>query len=130
MVRRYGHAMVSKQSAAFGVIFALSAVALVQTWLLDDRLKWPVWVWLPFFALLAWAMWQLRDPPNPSAKAFDFNPKRGLLYFLAGFLVFPLLALAEALFGADLSVSSMVLFTTFGSILAGILGSFTEHVGI
>lgn len=122
--------MISKQSLAFGALLLLCVAGLIHTWVLDDRQQWPVWVWLPLLALGLWAMWQLRDPPDPNSKAFDFNPRRGLLYFCAGFLIFPTLTIIEALFGADLSLNSMLLFTVFGSILVGVVGTFTEHVGV
>ena len=73
-------------------------------------------------------MWQLRDSPDPKSRAFDFNPKRGFFYFLAGLLVFPITATIDALFGVDLSLSGMMAFTLFASILAGVIGTFTEHL--
>lgn len=75
-------------------------------------------------------MWTLRELPDPKAKAFDFNPSRGLLYFILGFFIFPIVAIIKAVFGAELSLSSMLLFTLVGSTAAGIVGVFTEHIGM
>lgn len=76
------------------------------------------------------SLWVLRDPPDPKAKAFDFNPRRGAFYFVAGFVIFPVAAVVNAIFGADLSIASMVVFTLVGSCVAGIAGTFTENIGI
>ncbi len=85
---------------------------------------------VPLIVLAGWAAWTFRDPPDPRAKAFDFNPRRGLFYFLSGFVIFPITAIINAVFGAELSLSSMLIFTVAGSVFAGIVGVFTEHVGI
>ncbi|WP_309663172.1 hypothetical protein [Sphingomonas sp.] len=103
---------------------------MIQTWILEDGQHWPVWVWMPLVAIVFWALWVLRDPPDPKAKVFDFNPKRGAFYFLAGLAVFPLVALIDAIFGAELTFNSMLLFTLFSSVLAGLIGTFTEHTGM
>ena len=120
--------MISKQSAAFAIMLVVCGAVLINTWVLHEAYQPPWWVWLPMLVLIFWAMWQFREPVDPKAKAFDFNPKRGLLYFLIGLLVFPVMAIIEALFSADLSLGGMVLFTLFASILAGVVGTFTEQV--
>lgn len=70
------------------------------------------------------------DKRNFSGKMWDFNPRRGLLYFFLGFLIFPFLAAIEFIFGAEISLEGMIIFALIGSVLIGILGIFTEHVGI
>lgn len=92
---------------------------------------------LPSFVILAYIIAlccaifaAFYDKRNFSGKTWDFNPKRGLLYFFFGFLIFPFLAAIEFIFGAGISLEGMIIFTLIGSVLIGILGIFTEHVGI
>jgi len=122
--------MVTKKSLAYVAIFIVCTAGILKAWVLDKQQSWPVYVWLPILLLALWAIWTLRDPPDPKAKAFDFNPKRGLLYFILGFFIFPLVAIINAVFGAELSTSYMLIFTAVGSTIAGIAGVFTEHIGI
>ena len=79
---------------------------------------------------MCWSIWQLREPPDPNSKGFDFNPKRGVLFFFLGFLIFPITFGMDAIFGAEMSVSDMSMMTAGGSVLIGLLGTFTEHVGV
>ena len=119
--------MISKQAVAYTIIGIISVALLIHTWLLGDG-ELPVWVWLPVLGLLAWALWQLRERPERNAKTFDFNPKRGFFFFVAGLFVFPIAAGIEALFGANLTLSGMLVFTLFASLLAAVIGTFTERV--
>lgn len=122
--------MIPKEPLAYLTILILCIAGLIQAWAFEEGQSWPVYVWIPLLAAAFWAVWVLRDPPDPSAKSFDFNPKRGLLYFFLGFFIFPIIALINAIFGAELSLGSMTLFTLVGSVFVGIVGIFTEHVGI
>lgn len=70
------------------------------------------------------------DRKNLPEKTWDFNPKRGILYFLLGWLIFPLMIGADILFGTDFSITRMVMGTFAMSALIGILGTFTENVGV
>jgi len=70
------------------------------------------------------------DRKNLPAKTWDFNPKRGVLYFFLGWVIFPVLIGIEALFGTDFTLSRMVIGTLAMSVLIGILGTFTENVGV
>jgi len=81
--------MISKQSFAYAGIFVVCATGLIHAWILDEGQSFPIYVWLPLLLITFWAFWALRDPPDRSTKAFDFNPKRGILYFLLGLIIFP-----------------------------------------
>ena len=127
---RLNSVMVSKKSLAYVAVLVVGTAGILKAWVLDKEQSWPVYAWLPILLLALWAIWTLREPPDPKAKAFDFNPSRGLLYFILGFFIFPIVAIINAVFGAELSLSSMLLFTVVGSTVAGIAGVFTEHIGI
>lgn len=120
----------SKKSLAYVTVLVVCTAGILKAWVLDKEQSWPIYVWLPILLLALWAIWTLRDPPDPKAKAFDFSPSRGLLYFILGFFIFPIVAIINAVFGAELSLSSMLLFTVVGSTVVGIAGLFTEHIGI
>lgn len=70
------------------------------------------------------------DRKNLPKKTWDFNPKRGVLYFLLGWIIFPLQIAVNAASGGHLALSGMVVFTLAMSVLIGILGTFTENVGV
>ena len=122
--------MISKKALAYVAVAVVCGAGILNAWVFDKEQSWPIYVWLPILLLALWAIWTLRDPPDPAAKTFDFNPKRGLLYFFFGFVVFPIIAVMNAVFGAELSLSSMLIFTAVGSVIAGVAGIFTENVGI
>lgn len=122
--------MITKQRLAYAAIFLVCVATLLKTWVFQGDGSWPPYIWIPITGVVFWALWTLRDPPDPKTKAFDFNPTRGLFYFLLALFACPALALLGAAFGADLSVKSVLLYTAFGSVIAGIAGTFTEHVGI
>lgn len=92
--------------------------------------NWQAWWKLAFvIALCAAIVITFYDRKN-FLEAWDFNPKRGLLYFLLGLIIFPVMVGVDAIFGADLSLSRMVVGTLAMSLVAGILGMFTENVGV
>ncbi|MBS0282923.1 MAG: hypothetical protein JSS15_00735 [Proteobacteria bacterium] len=122
--------MINRKSLAYFGIAILCLAGLVQTWVFREGQSWPIWVWFPLLVIGLSSLWGLRDPPDPKVKVFDFNPKRGAFFFVVGFIIFPVLALIDAVFGAELSLSSMAVFTLVGSIFAGIAGTFTENIGI
>lgn len=70
------------------------------------------------------------DRKNFPEKTWDFNPKRGVLYFFLGWFIFPVLIGVDAVFGTDLTPSGMVLGTLALSVLVGVVGMFTENVGV
>lgn len=93
--------------------------------------NWQTWWKLAFvIALCAATLTTFYDRKNFPEKTWDFNPKRGLLYFLLGLIIFPLMFCVDAIFGTDLSLSHMALGTLALSLLIGILGMFTENVGV
>lgn len=122
--------MINKNSLAYVAVFVICVAGILKAWVFDSESSWPIYVWLPILLLALWVMWTFRERPDPAAKAFDFNPKRGLLYFFLGFIVCPIVAMIDAVFGAELSLRSMLIFTGVGAVMAGIAGTFTENVGI
>ena len=70
------------------------------------------------------------DKKNLPKKLWDLNPKRGLLYFALGWLIFPVMIGVRAISGNDLELTEILLITLGMSTLIGIVGSFTENVGI
>jgi hypothetical protein len=70
------------------------------------------------------------DRKNFPEKTWDFNPERGILYFFLGWIIFPIMIGVEAISGTDFSLSRMVLGTLAMSVLVGVLGTFTENVGV
>ena len=70
------------------------------------------------------------DRKNLSEKTWDFSPKRGLLYFFLGWIIFPLMMGIDAIFASDFTLSRMVLATLALSVLIGVAGTFTENVGV
>lgn len=70
------------------------------------------------------------DRKNLPKKTWHFDPKRGVLYFFLGWIVFPIMIVVEALSGTDFAVSRMLMGTLAMSALIGILGTFTENVGV
>lgn len=63
-------------------------------------------------------------------KVWDFNPKRGVLYFLLGWIIFPSMMVLDAIFGAGLTLGGMAAGTLFASVFIGIAGTFTENIGV
>lgn len=70
------------------------------------------------------------DRKNFPEKTWDFNPKRGLFYFLLGWIIFPVMIGIEAISGSDFTLSRMILGTLALSVLVGVAGTFTENVGV
>lgn len=70
------------------------------------------------------------DRKNFPEKTWDFNPKRGVLYFFLGWIIFPFMISVEALYGTDFTLGGMLVGTLATSVLIGILGTFTENVGV
>ena len=70
------------------------------------------------------------DRKNLPEKTWDFNPKRGILYFCLGWMIFPIMIGVEAISGTDFTLSGTVIGTLAMSVLLGILGTFTENVGV
>ncbi|MEM6585613.1 MAG: hypothetical protein AAF692_07645 [Pseudomonadota bacterium] len=70
------------------------------------------------------------DRKNFPEKTWDFNPKRGLLFFGLGLLVFPIMAAARSFGEVEIQWDNVVLFTLIAATLAGIAGTLTENIGI
>ena len=70
------------------------------------------------------------DPKDLPKKTFDYNPRRGLQYFLFGWIIFPVLLGIEAYSKANLSIETITVGTLVMSIFVGVIGMFTENVGI
>jgi hypothetical protein len=70
------------------------------------------------------------DRTNFPDKTWDFKPKRGLLYFLLSWLIFPLMMVVDAISGADFTLTRMAVGTLIMSLLIGLAGTFMENVGV
>ena len=70
------------------------------------------------------------DRKNLPEKTWDFNPRRGIMYFCLGWIIFPVMMAVDALSGADFTLTRMLLATLAMSTLVGIAGMFTENVGV
>ena len=90
----------------------------------------PLWRLAYVISLCAAFVVAFYDRKNAPAKTWDFNPKRGILYFCLGWLIFPLMIGVDVFFGADFSTVRMMMGTFAMSVLIGILGTFTENVGV
>ena len=120
----------SKRALAFVGIGICIFVVLLQKWALGPDYQASWFVWVPILIVLGWSVWQLRERSDPETKALDFDPKRGLLFFFFGFLIFPCMLTMEAIFGTQVSIPSALIVTAAGSVFIGLVGTFTEHVGI
>jgi hypothetical protein len=72
----------------------------------------------------------LYDRSNFPEKSWDFDPRRGVQYFLAGLILFPILIGVDAISGADIAWSRLAVGSLAMSTLVGIAGMFTENVGV
>lgn len=70
------------------------------------------------------------DKKNYEGLEVGFSPKRGAMYFLLGFLAFPLSLRVKAASGAEFSIESAMVFTVLASVLIGAIGTFTDIPGI
>lgn len=70
------------------------------------------------------------DRKNIPEKVWDFNPKRGVLYFFLGWIIFPFMMVIDAIFGVEFTISGMAVGTFVISVFIGIAGTFTENVGV
>lgn len=92
---------------------------------------WNLWWSLAYVVALCVALFMaLYDRKNLPEKMWDFNPKRGVLYFLLGWVLFPLMMAVNHVFGAEFTLSGMVFGTLIMSVFVGIAGTFTENVGV
>ena len=90
----------------------------------------PLWSLAYVVALCVALFMAFYDRKNLPEKVWDFNPKRGALYFLLGWIIFPFMMVVDAMFGAEFTLSGMAAGTFFMSVLIGIAGTFTENVGV
>ncbi len=82
------------------------------------------------FAMCAALLLAFYDRRNFPKKTWDFNPRRGLLYFCLGWVLFPVLALIRSVSGAEFTSAGVFVFTLLMSVLIGVFGTFTENVGV
>jgi hypothetical protein len=91
---------------------------------------WGIWWKLTYASAVCAALFAaLYDRRNLPEKTWDFNPKRGVLYFFLGWIIFPVMIGADAVFGTDFTLTGIVVGTFAMSVLVGIFGTFTENVG-
>lgn len=116
-------------SVAFGMLLLFGLVSRYVEGLSPE--DWgSLWKLAYGFAMCAALFAVFYDKENFAEKTWDFNPKRGLLYFVLGWIIFPVMIGIEIVSGADFTVGGMVLGTIGLSVLLGIIGTFTENVGI
>ena len=119
------------------VIGAAALVLLLLTWLgiryiaaisQDD---WPV-LWTLAFIVAGCAAFfaAFSDRKNFPEKKWDFNPRRGVLYFFLGWVIFPLMIALDALARTALALDRILLGTLAMPLLRGIAGTFTENPGV
>ena len=58
-----------------------------------------------------------------------FSPERGRDYFLVALVVLPIMVGLSALTGSSISLPGAVAFVLGFSVLAGVIGMFTDNVG-
>lgn len=116
-------------AVAFGVLLLL---ALAIRYIADvPRDEWkPLWALAYAVALCVAMFTAFYDRKNFPEKTWDFNPRRGVLYFLLGWIIFPLMMVVDAVAGSDFSITRMLLGTFVLSAFIGIAGTFTEHAGV
>ena len=90
----------------------------------------PVWNIAYVGAVFTALVMALYDRKNLPEKVWDYNPKRGLFYFMLGWILFPIMMTIDALFGTEISLGGMLIGTAMMSVLVGIAGTFTENVGV
>ena len=96
-----------------------------------SRDQWGLWWRIAFIAAVCVALLAaFYDRKSLPEKTCDFNPKRGLLYFFLGWIIFPVMIGVDAIFGAEFALSGMLLATLALSVLVGVAGTFTENVGV
>ena len=114
---------------ALGLLLLLAIAARYITGVAQDDWD-PFWNIAYVSALGVAAFLALYDRKNFPEKMWDFNPKRGLLYFLLGWIIFPVMMVVDGLFGAEFTLSSMAVATLVLSVFIGVAGTFTENVGV
>ena len=116
-------------AVALGLLLLLGLAGGYVPWLSQE--DWGTWWSLAYVAALCAALVAaFYDRKNLPQKTWDFNPKRGLTYFLLGWIIFPVMVGVDAMSGTDLTLSRMVLGTLALSALVGVVGTFTENIGV
>jgi hypothetical protein len=116
-------------AVALGLLLLLGLASRYGPGLSQD--DWGTWWKLAYVIVACAALFAaFYDRKNFPEKTWDFNPKRGLRYFFLGWIIFPVMIGMEAISGTDFTLSRMMLGTLALSVLVGILGIFTENVGV
>ncbi len=116
-------------TATLGVLVLLGFGSRFVTGFSQD--DWDPWYRMAYIIAVCGALFAAcYDRKNLPEKAWDFNPKRGLVYFLLGWILFPVMIAINAISGSDFTLSNVVLATLALSVLIGVVGSFTENVGV
>ena len=120
--------MTSRKRLGWSALGALLVIGLAARSIVGD--EWPMLWTVVYVAAICYSFWLLRETPDKSRKMWNYSPRRGLLYFLLGFVIFPITAALSALFGDPMSLTAAALFTLGMSVTIGVVGTFTENVGV
>ncbi len=116
-------------SLALGLLLVLGLASRYVPEISQD--EWGIgWRLAYALALCASLFATFYDRKNFPQKTWNFNPKRGALYFVLGWIIFPLMIGIEAVSGTDFTFGEMVLTTLALSVVMGVFGTFTENVGV
>jgi hypothetical protein len=116
-------------AVAFGLLLLLGCAGRYVPGLSQDL--WETWWKVVYVVALCAALFAaFYDRRNFPEKTWDFNPKRGFLYFLLGWAIFPVMFGMNAISGSDFTLIGMVQVTLALSMLVGNVGTFTENVGV
>lgn len=97
-------------AVALGLLLMLGVASRYVPRLAQD--DWGMWWKLTYCLMLSAAFFAaFYDRKHLPKRAWDFNPKRGLQYFLLGWITFPVMIGLAAMSGTDFALSRMVLGT-------------------
>lgn len=116
-------------AVALGLLLLLALAVRYIAGIYQDEWD-PLWSLTYLVGLCVALFMAFYDRKNFPEKTWDFNPRRGVLCFFLGWIIFPLMIAADAMFGAEFSLSKMAVGTFFLSVFIGIAGTFTENLGV
>ena len=116
-------------AVAFGLLLLVGVVIRYVAGISQEDWD-PVWALAYTIGLCVAFILAFYDRKNFPEKTWDYNPRRGVMYFFLGWIILPISIGVDAMFGANITLSSMIIGTFFISSLIGLLGTFTANVGV